>query len=218
MKAKVQDSLLSEVKKKYDEGYSVQAVADYFGVSLNAMFYFFRKHNIERRRAEDSNRFLFERKPPSFQIKKKLSRKEKNLFLAGIMLYWAEGTTSEKSVGVDFANSDERMVVLFMNFLREVCQVDESRLRGHLYCHSNQDKDRLISFWSNKTGIPKKQFGKPYVKESKDGKRSTKMKNGMIHVRYSDKKLLIYIKKQIEEITKKINGSVPKRSNGAGCK
>lgn len=121
------------------------------------------------------------------------------------MLYWGEGykgTPSSRSLGVDFANSDPAMIRIFMNFLRSVYILDEKRLRIFMYCYLDQNIQELMKFWSKITKIPLGQFSKPYVrKDFKNGGR--KMSYGLVHIRYSDKKLLIDIKNMIEYYSKK---------------
>ena len=103
------------------------------------------------------------------------------------MLYYGEG--AKTGVTVDLANSDEQVVMLFLKFLRKICCVYEKKLRFYLYCFSDQNQKLLINFWSSRLKAEKAQFTKPYVRSAVNrGKRS--MPYGVIHVRYSDKKLL----------------------------
>jgi len=62
------------------------------------------------------------------------------------MLYWAEGFQSEKAKMIDFANSKPEMISLFLKFLRQICGIDENRLRAYLYCYENQSPQKLIKF------------------------------------------------------------------------
>ncbi len=121
------------------------------------------------------------------------------------MLYWGEGYKGNErlpAAGVDFANSDYRMILLFLKFLRSVFVLDEKRFRIYVYCYSNQNTEEIIQFWSKITKVPKTQFTKPYIRT--DFKTTAnKMPYGLIHVRYSDKKLLLEIKSMIESYVKK---------------
>lgn len=201
----------------YKKFYSVNDIAKDFGVSIHAVYYFMRRHKLKRRNLIKSNRAAFQKKPLSFSIKKTLSESEQRLKIAAVMLYWGEGYKTERASGIDFANSDPEMLVFFVNFLRLICKVDESRLRILMYCYSNQDLKKLITFWSKKLQISKKQFIKPYVKESADKKSKNKMQYGLVHIRYNDKKLLILMLEWIEKY-KKIYASVTEWPNVEGCK
>ena len=107
----------------------------------------------------------FARKPLSFSLKSKLSPEERKLKVIGIILYWGEGYKATKAIGVDFANSDSSMIFIFLKFLREVCGVNEDKLRIYLYCYSNQNIDKIRRYWSRLLKVPIKQFSKPYVRK-----------------------------------------------------
>lgn len=186
----------------YGKEMSMQAIASKLGVSIDAVCYFMRKYHLRRRTVSENEVIKFEKKPLSYRIKNKLSVFEKRLKLAGVMLYWAEGYKTAKSMGIDFANSDLTMIVVFINFLRKVCGVDENRLRVLLYCYSNQNVNELVDFWSKTTKIPKSQFTKPYVRDDFNPAKEGKMKYGMVHIRYSDKKLLALLMEWISEFKK----------------
>ncbi len=182
----------------YEELLSMSQVAGKLGVSLEAVIYFMRRHGLYRRTYLEANNNLFRQKIPSFKIRKNSSVLAKELEIAGTMLYWAEGYKSVKGTFVDLANSDPRMIKVFLNFLRTTYEVDERKFRVLLYCYADQDVPKLIGFWSKVTKISPKQFIKPYVR--KDFKETgRKMEYGMIHVRYIDKKLLLDIKGRIEK-------------------
>lgn len=91
------------------------------------------------------------------------------------------------------------MILIFLRFLRDICGIDESKLRVYLYCYADQKIGRLISFWSKITGIPSSQFTKPYVRNDFNPQKSGKMKYGLLHIRYGDKKLLDLIRRWIED-------------------
>ena len=181
-------------------------VAKQLYLSVDSIVYLMRKHNLKRRNFKEASRFSFEKKTPSFKLKKESSKNFLELKIAGTMLYWAEGYKSEKSTGVDFANSDPDMVSIFMSFLRSTYKLDESRFRVLLYCYENQNIPELIEFWSELTNIPKKQFTKPYIR--KDFKENSRvMKYGMVHIRYGDKKLLIDLRRIIGEYKERFSNA-----------
>lgn len=191
---------LSSVKDfYYKKFYSAREISEKFNVSIDAVYYFMRRYKLKRRNFSEENKSRFSRKKPSFILKKKLSNREKELKIVGSILYWGEGYKTEKSCTVDFANCDPAMITIFLNFLRNICGIQESKLRVLLYCYSNQNIDQLLKFWSKKTSIPIEQFSKPYVKQIFEKPQENKMPYGLIHIRYHDKKLLLLIKKWIEE-------------------
>ena len=169
------------------------------GVSIDAVTYFMRKNELKRRSFSEINKIIFTRKPLSFK-KKVFSKLNKELMAIGIMLYWGEGAKGGivgRNNVVDLANSDPKMVKVFLSFLRKIYSVDEKKFRCLLYCYSNQNPKKLMKFWSDLTEIPLSQFTKPYVR--KDFRlEGRKMIHGLIHIRYADKKLLIEIENMID--------------------
>ncbi|KKP87950.1 MAG: hypothetical protein UR93_C0026G0006, partial [Berkelbacteria bacterium GW2011_GWA2_35_9] len=151
------------------------------------------------------NYFNFVNKPLSYSIKKELTRKETKVKIAGLMVYWAEGSKRGKNT-VDLANSDPVMITLFLRLLREIYQVTESRLRVLVYCYSNQSVKKIISYWGKITNIPREQFSKPYIRNDYAQKQIGRMPYGLIHIRYSDTKLLAQIKSDIGKLTKSMLG------------
>lgn len=134
------------------------------------------------------------------------------MFVAGVMLYWGEGSQWAGERIVDFANSNPAMIKVFIHFLREICGVEEKRLRCYLYCYSTQSVDDLIEFWSSLTVIPKVQFTKPYVRHDFNPDKIGKMPHGLIHIRYGDKKLLTLFREWIKNTSENlINGQVAER-------
>src|ERR671910_489495 len=63
---------------------------------------------------------------------------------------------------VMFANSDPRMIRLFLRLLRRFFDIDESRLRVRLHLHAGLDLGAATRFWSQVTGVPSEQFLRPY--------------------------------------------------------
>ena len=85
---------------------------------------------------------------------------DKEFLLAGAALYAGEGGKRDGSVRL--ANTDPRIISFFCSWWRHFFEVDESRLRLRLYLHEGLDIDAANEFWSELTGIPVTQFGKPY--------------------------------------------------------
>jgi len=198
--ATICDEQLEQVKYLYNkEGFGMREIANKMSVSIDAISYFMRKHDLKRRSPQDSNSLRYQKAATSFHLRELKTEKLRTLKAVGTMLYWGEGCKSDKVGVVDFANCDSVMIITFMKFLREVCGVNENRLRMYLYLHTNQNIESCIKYWSGITGVSKNQFTKPYIRKDFNESKKDKMPHGLIHVRYSDKKLLNLIKKWIKE-------------------
>ncbi len=203
--ATLPQSQLEKVKRLYyKEKYSMRTIGEACGVSIDCVAYFMRKNKLICRTRIEEQRLRFERKVPSFKYKK-ANQYTEELKALGAMLYWGEGYKGDEvnpAKQVDFTNSDPSMILLFLIFLRNTFDLDKSKFRVLLYCYSDQNVRELIDFWSNCTKIEKTQFIKPYVRtDFRVGGR--KMKYGLIHIRYHDKKLLLEIKKLIDSYKSK---------------
>ncbi len=167
-------------------------VAHELNTSIWRIYKVMKKHSIQRRTFREANKAYFLGKPLSFEIRSKLSTSEQTLKNTGLMLYWSEGSKREGKT-VDLANCDPEMIQIFLRFLREIHRVSEERLRVLLYCYSNQSIPQLINYWSNITELPQKQFTKPYVRKDFLPEKISRMPHGLVHVRYSDQRLLAQI-------------------------
>ena len=192
-------------KLYYTENLSTIEIGKRLNTTTSVVVKFMNRMNLPRRTFYEANANAFKRKKSSFLIRNNLTVKEQKLKTAGIMLYWAEGGKSlGKYWSVDLANSDPEMIEVFLKFLRVICRVDESRLRVQLYCYANQDIEKLKEYWYKVKSIYKNQFIKPYVRKDFRIEQKDRMKYGLIHVRYNDKKLLYQIENWIKEYYRKI--------------
>jgi len=109
------------------------------------------------------------------RIKKKAQEEigkisERELWLVGIALYWAEGTKGKPyrtSVRTEFSNSDNQMIALYVKWLREIVEVGKEEFWCAIYIHENH-KDRIDEVkehWIEATGLPEDVFGYTYYKK-----------------------------------------------------
>ncbi|MEU2869872.1 hypothetical protein ABZ769_11795 [Streptomyces olivoreticuli] len=91
---------------------------------------------------------------------------ERELFIAGVALYWAEGSKSKpyrRAELVTFVNSDPDMITLYLAWLR-LLGVDQSRLRFHVMIHESADIAGAEHFWAEHVGPDIGSFGKTTLK------------------------------------------------------
>ncbi|MBI1974893.1 MAG: hypothetical protein HYS57_00870 [Parcubacteria group bacterium] len=99
----------------------------------------------------------------------KLGRRD--LFIAGIAIYWAEGDKRSGDT-LAFTNSDPQMVLFMMRWLRTTCKILNDRfiLRVTInIIHASRVK-LITQFWSKITRIPENQFSKPLIISTKNKK------------------------------------------------
>jgi hypothetical protein len=157
-------------------------------------------NNIERRSRSEASTYHHITKfgQKEFVPKLVLTRDEEFLKIAGIMLYWGEGTKKNNSVAL--ANSDPKIIGLFVRFLRQICGISEERLHVTLHYYEDQNPDELTSFWANIIQLPLTQFYKPFLHiKTAQGSYRALSKYGTVSIQYSDKKLLFLIKQWMTE-------------------
>lgn len=89
---------------------------------------------------------------------------ERELFIAGLVLYWAEGTKSAYG-RVEVANTDPAMIATFHAWLiKKGVPANKIRVRLQLYADMNIEDE--VRYWSKLLGIPKRQFRQPRIKDS----------------------------------------------------
>jgi Homeodomain-like domain len=132
---------------------------------------------LQRRRQAEIDRLVAEGRERIGRLS------EREFLVAGVALYAGEGSKTDGCVR--FANSDPRMILLFCCWLRRFFEIDESRLRVHLYLHEGLDLPAAIAHWSAVTAIPPSQFRKPYRAVPDPSIRHAKHVHGCATVSYS---------------------------------
>jgi len=137
----------------YSKKLSMVDVAGSLLVTPATVKYWMQKYDFNRRSSSESAYVKQNPNGDPFKIKDKLTQKDRELLLCGLMLYWAEGSRKNQHV-VQLANLDIRMVKFFMEFLRNICGVIEDKLCITVQLYRKFDKETTKSYWSRALGIP----------------------------------------------------------------
>ena len=106
---------------------------------------------------------------------------DRELWLMGVMLYWAEGGKTQRLVR--FSNGDPRMIEIMMRFFRIICAVPETKFRGYIHIHPHLDYRKAESYWSEISGIPLEQFFKTYRKPNASSQnKKDSLPNGVMDI------------------------------------
>lgn len=171
------------------------------------------KDRLKKRVYQKSVQALIKRNSAQTYLAEKRSRETRNLskteigqlngrdlLMAGIALYWAEGYKRPQIRNgkiktyhpVSLTNSDPNLVKLFLRFLRETCQVQESKIRAGLRIFEHQNENYLLDFWQKTTQIDSARFGKIYKAISISSQRKRPfniLPYGTIQIKVSDTSL-----------------------------
>lgn len=93
-----------------------------------------------------------------------LSNRE--LYFAGLFLYWGEGSKSRNSC-LSISNTDPGVLQFTLLWMKEALHIPKEKISIMLHLYSDMNCNEMIEYWSNKLLIPKSQFANPYIKESK---------------------------------------------------
>lgn len=97
---------------------------------------------------------------------------QRELFLIGVALYWAEGSKEKMhhvGSGVKFSNSDPDMIRLFLRWLIDVCKVSKADIYFDLTIHENHAHrvSDVVKIWAQHTGYSPDDFTHIYFKKNK---------------------------------------------------
>ncbi|MET7380254.1 hypothetical protein ABZT08_15785 [Streptomyces sp. NPDC005526] len=116
-----------------------------------------------RRAAEDE-----ERKRTKLAARQEVGEMtDRELFLAGVALYWAEGSKSkayDRRERAVFVNSDPGVIKVYLAWL-DLLDVDRERLRFRVLIHESADVETAHQYWADIADVDPSVFAKPTLKK-----------------------------------------------------
>ncbi len=91
---------------------------------------------------------------------------KKELLVAGLCLYWGEGSKSNINE-LRIANTDPSVIKAGMYWLEKVFLVPHLKFTARLHLYRDMDIKKETQFWSALLRLPLASFKKPYVKDSR---------------------------------------------------
>ncbi len=139
--------------------------------------------------------------------------RKNELKLIGAALYWAEGykrllIKNGRELthhAVALTNSDPKLIMIFLRFLREICNVADEKIHADIRIYEHMNENELTRFWREITGLPEKNFGKVYcgISKSSLGKRPfNRLPHGTILIRVNNTNLFHQIMGWIQGLSK----------------
>lgn len=98
------------------------------------------------------------------QQKELLPLTERELFLAGVFLYWGEG--SKHRGWVSISNTDPRAILFALYWMTKILKIPKNKITIRLHLYTDMNIEKEISFWSGILDLPKEQFKPPYIKKT----------------------------------------------------
>lgn len=100
-------------------------------------------------------------------IEKLKNLTESELFVAGIALYWGEGSKKKREFYI--CNSDPKIIQFILIWLEKFFGIGTDRLKAVVGINEiHREREEIVKkFWSEQTGIPLDQFRKTSFKKAK---------------------------------------------------
>lgn len=92
----------------------------------------------------------------------------RELFIAGVALYWAEGFKNKHEHRLGFCNADPDMINFYLEWLEHSLEIEKKHITARLTLNSSYKNktQRIQEYWSQITGIPLDQFTKPFYQNT----------------------------------------------------
>lgn len=130
-------------------------IAKTLSVTPATVTYWMKKYDFKRRSKSECAYVKQNPNGDPFKIKTKLTKREKELLLIGLMLYWAEGSRRNKHT-IQMANLDYKLILLFIKFLKRICGVWEEKICLNIQLYKKFDKEKTRNYWSKILGVPQR--------------------------------------------------------------
>lgn len=90
---------------------------------------------------------------------------KKELFIAGLFLYWGEGGKTVR-FGISLSNTNPQVIKLYIKWLETCLGVPREKMKVRLHLYKDMSVDNEIAFWGSELGVSRENFGKPYIKST----------------------------------------------------
>jgi len=103
-------------------------------------------------------------------IKRLKNLTEREFFVAGLALYWAEG--SKKTREVTFCNSDPKLITFMIEWIKRCFDIKTEELAAYVGINEiHKSREKIVrEYWSKISRIPLNQFRKTSFKKTKNKK------------------------------------------------
>ncbi len=107
---------------------------------------------------------------------------KRDLWMIGLGLWIGEGSKTMEQIRL--VNSDPRVVRLFIDWLREICELQDENITIAMHLYPDSDELLSMEYWMNITKLPKEQFRKTQIDRRLDKKiqKSGKTPHGTLHI------------------------------------
>jgi len=203
------------------DGLSYSQIKDILKIGKSTLSSWLKDYPLSKKRISelrDNNAVRIERFRETMKNKKdlrlkKVYNKQKNIikslsnreiFIAGLFLYWGEGAKRRVS-GLTITNTDNSIINFFINWLNVCFKIPRNKIKIDLQLYNDMDIKKELTYWSKTLKIPLSQFSRPYIKKtaSKDINHKGSFGHGTCSARIGDARLTETVLMSLKVITEK---------------
>lgn len=188
-----------KLRKWYlEELLSVAEIASKVAVSQHKINYWISKYKIPKRSISEAVYLKSNPNGDPFCYRRPKKSQDWLLMGLGIGLFWGEGNKRSKST-IRLGNTDPKLIRAFMNFLRNIYNIDKNKIRCGLQVFSDTSPGIAKRYWIKELKIPASQFYKVTVTPARNlGTYRYKSIYGVLTIHFSNTKLKKIIDNLIE--------------------
>lgn len=178
----------------------MQDISRQLGCSVHKVVYWMDKYRIKRRTMSEATYLKANPRGDPFKIKLKLSPQDWFLFGLGVGIYLGEGNKMSKTA-LRVANTDPRILKLFIKFLLKICDLKKYRISYSIVCFNDVNPSTARSFWAKQLRVLPEKFGKiTSIPHQGKGTYRRKSQFGVCTVQANNVKLRNWFINQMETI------------------
>ena len=119
------------------------------------------KYRETRKRTKDKRllKYYNEQKKNVFPLGKR------DVFIAGLFLYWGEGTKTSLT-HLSLSNTNPSVIIFFIKWIQVVLKIPKHKIRFAMHFYEDMDVKKETAFWAKILNVKESQFSKPYIKKS----------------------------------------------------
>jgi hypothetical protein len=170
----------------------MQQIARRCGCSVNKIVYWMDKYGFVRRGWSEATYVCRNPDGDPFTIRLPETIEERELFALAIGLYMGEGT-KKGSHQVAMANSDPRILKIFLLFLEKFCGITKSIVSVWMNIYDDCDMEKARYWWANELGLDVAQFYNTAARTHRGGTYMKKSQYGTLTVSFQNTKLKLII-------------------------
>ena len=104
-------------------------------------------------------KYYLEQKKRIFPLSKR------DIFIAGLFLYWGEGSKA-KATELFVSNTNPAVINFFIQWMETIFEIPRNKLKFRMHFYEDMDPKKQTAFWAKILNVSETQFSKPYIKKT----------------------------------------------------